>query len=92
MSQIDPLTGSIIPAPVLQRQQTADKARQLRHAQDLQKNSAAREDTFEEQVESPEELTPTHDRDPNRRQRQKSHPHPEPKPKQPDEDHLDLTA
>src|SRR4051794_27809499 len=58
MSQINPFTGSILQAPQVQRQQSAEKDRQVRRSQDLAKNSALPGDQFEHQVESSEELTP----------------------------------
>ncbi len=55
MSQMNPVTGSILQTSVVQKQQSGDKARQLHHAQQLRKNVAAREDGSEDQVENTEE-------------------------------------
>ena len=65
MTQFNPLTGSILQSAQVARQQAAVKAAQIRRAQQLQRNVAARDDEMEHQVESSEELTPTHDREGN---------------------------
>jgi hypothetical protein len=93
MSQINPFTGSILQAPQVQRQQAADKDRQLRRAVDQEKNSALQGDRLEHQVESSEELSPIHDDDtPDPRKRRKQQ---QTKPREPDaqdQSHLDVTA
>jgi len=61
MSQINPFTGSILQAPQVQRQQAADKDRQLRRVNDRAKNAALNDDTLEHQVESSDVVAPTHD-------------------------------
>jgi hypothetical protein len=72
MSQINPFTNSILQAPQVQRQQASDKDRQVRKAQDQQKNAALYDDRLEHQVESTEELTTIHDEDtPDPRKRRK---------------------
>jgi hypothetical protein len=63
MTQFSPVTGSIIQSQQVQRQQPADKAKQIERAQKLVKNSAVHQDHFEHQVESAEELDPAHDDD-----------------------------
>ena len=63
MTQFNPLAGSILQSAQVARQQAASKAAQIRRTQQLQRNIAARDDEMEHQVESSEELTPTHDRD-----------------------------
>jgi hypothetical protein len=96
MSQINPFTGSILQAPQVQRQQSAEKDRQVRRAQDLAKNSALDSDRLEHQVESSEELTPIHAEQKQQRQfKRPRHTHEENvKPDETDgeEPHIDLTA
>jgi hypothetical protein len=62
MSQMNPITGSLMQEPIVQRGQAMDKARQIRSAQDSRKNSAATgEEEVEESVASPDELPPVGD-------------------------------
>ncbi|MDB5172598.1 MAG: hypothetical protein JWN51_1371, partial [Phycisphaerales bacterium] len=56
MSQLNPLSGSILGSVQAQRQMAVDKERQLRRARALEKNIAARDDELEHQVESSEEV------------------------------------
>jgi hypothetical protein len=61
MSQINPFTGSVLQAPQVQRQQAADKDRQLRRVSDQAKNAALNDDKLEHQVESSDVVAPTQD-------------------------------
>ena len=61
MEIVNPLAGSLAQSTAVTRQQSADKAQQIRRAQALRKDVAATGDTFEHQVESAEELSPIHD-------------------------------
>jgi len=96
MSQINPFTGSILQAPQVQRQQSVEKDRQVRRTQDLAKNSALEADQLEHQVESSEELTPTHADQKQQRQfkrpRHKSDEKDKPDETDGEEPHIDLTA
>lgn len=58
MSQINPFSGYVAGSAQVQRQQAADKDRQVRRAQQLTKNVALEDDQLEHQVESAEELKP----------------------------------
>jgi hypothetical protein len=62
MSQLNPLTGSIMQTPQVQRDLAADKSRQLRQAEAIRKNGADQEDQDEPHVRSAEELEPVSDR------------------------------
>jgi hypothetical protein len=94
MTQINPFTGSILQSPIVQRQQSAEKDRQVRRAQDVEKNAALQGDRLDHQVESSEALSPIHDEDsPDPRSRKrpshvKERTHDDPA----DDSHLDLTA
>ena len=95
MLQINPFTGSVVQTPQVQRQQSAQKATQLRRAADAEKDSALREDQLDHQVESSEALSAIHD-DAQRRDTKKRPPA-KPKPTTDDADesgpsHLDLKA
>jgi hypothetical protein len=61
LSQIDPFIGSAIQATGVQRTQASEKDRQMRRAQDLEKNAGLTGDRFEHAVESAEALDPVHD-------------------------------
>ena len=61
MSQINPFIGSVLQSPGVQRAAASDKDRQLRKANDLQKNAGLSGDRFEHAVESAEALDPAHD-------------------------------
>lgn len=95
MSQINPFTGSILQSPQVQRQQAADKDRQLRKAADSAKNATLHGDELEHQVESSEELTPIH-RDDRHDRNFKRSPHRKHQDENDGDDqtppHLDLTA
>jgi hypothetical protein len=95
MSQMNPITGSIMQEPMVQRGQAMDKARQIRSAQDVKKNSAATGDEeVEESVSSPDELQAVgdeHHKGQNRKNTYTRHPAPEPETED-EGDGLDLTA
>jgi len=93
MTQINPLTGSILQAPGVQKQQSEQKSQQLRRAADVLKNAGLMGDRFEHAVESPEALAPIHDEQKNdaKKRRQQHKPHQEEEPEQ-HEPGLDLTA
>ena len=95
MSQINAITGSIVQAPTVQRQQEMDKAQQIRQRQDRQKNTAASNELeVEQSVASPDQVQATvneqHGRQPRRKTYARRHP-PEPEPPT-DGESLDLTA
>ncbi|HVT89809.1 MAG TPA: hypothetical protein VHD56_13220 [Tepidisphaeraceae bacterium] len=94
MSQINPFTSSILQSPQVQRQQAADKDRQLRKAVERSRDSSLDEDQLEHQVESSEELTPIHDapREQQNFKRSKHRPLTENQDTGEGESHLDLTA
>ena len=95
MTQINPFTGSVLQAPVVQRQQAAEKDRQIRRTQDVEKNAALQGDQLEHQVESTEALSEIHDEDsPDPRKRKQPAPHEEKNRSDEtgDDPHLDLTA
>ena len=54
MTQINPFMGSILQSPVVQRQQSAEKDRQVRRANDMEKNAALPEDFLAELEKNPE--------------------------------------
>lgn len=74
MSQLNPLTGSIMQAPQVQRDLAADKSRQLRQAQEVRKNGSDQEDQDEPHVESAEQLEPISDRHSDTHPRRQSKP------------------
>jgi len=95
MSQMNPITGSIVQTPMVQRSQEIDKARQIRHAQDTRKNAAASGDEeVEESVASADELQAVSDHDHSRQKRKNTYTRQRPpEPETEDEgDGLDLTA
>jgi hypothetical protein len=97
MSQMNPVTGSILQTPVVQKQQTGEKVRQARFQQELQKNIAARDDEADLQVQNAEELVEADGDHPNPRNPKKNQLRkPKAKPDDPDEDdenpHIDMTA
>jgi hypothetical protein len=61
MEIVNQITGALAQSNAVTRQQSADKSTQIRRAQLLRKDVAARGDSFEHQVESTEELSPIHD-------------------------------
>jgi len=94
MSQINPFAGSILQTPLVQKQQSSDKDRQVRRAREAEKNTALAGDTLEHQVESSEELKPTEEHQKReRRFKRPKHHAPAVKPDEDDDQsHLDLTA
>ena len=95
MSQINPITGSILQAPGAQRAQEIDKSRQIRQTQETRKNAAAAgEEEVEESVISPDELPEVGEQNHGRQKRNNTYSRrrpPEPEPEDP-ADGLDLTA
>ena len=95
MSQINPFAGSILQTPQVQKQQAADRDRQVRRTQDAAKNAALPGDRLEHQVESSEELPPTQkEQRHERRFKRPKHHADAAKPDDGDDvdPHLDLTA
>ena len=89
---INPLTGAPLQGGQLQEQQAADKARQVRRAQNAARNVASDGDRFEHQVESTEQLPVAGDRqNPQGDRRQKRKPSGQP-PTADGDSHLDVTA
>ena len=74
MTDFNPLAGAILGSAQAQHQVDVEKQRQLRRAQALRKNVAARDDQLEHQVESSEELSPVHDEDQGHKQGQQKDP------------------
>jgi hypothetical protein len=68
MDIINPLANTLLESTQVQRQQSAEKQRQLRRNQSVQKNVAPQDDQLEHQVESSEELPPAHDEQPEHEQ------------------------
>ena len=93
MTQINPFVGSVSQASGVQRQQSADKDRQLRRATDVQKNAGLSGDRFEHAVESAEAPQQIHDEQKNDAKKKRPQQKP-PQKKQPSEEEpgLDLTA
>jgi hypothetical protein len=94
MSQINPFVSSILQTPLAQRQQSAAKDREIRKAQDLEKDTALTDDQLEHQVESSEELTPMQEKERQERRFKRSH-HKADHPFEEDDEadpHLDLTV
>jgi hypothetical protein len=97
MSQMNPVTGSILQTSVMQKQQTGEKVQQARHQQDLRKNVAAREDEVDLQVQNAEELVEADGDHSNPKNPKKNPPRkPKNKPETPDDgeekSHIDMTA
>ncbi|MDB5301300.1 MAG: hypothetical protein JWO87_2963 [Phycisphaerales bacterium] len=89
MSQLNPLSGSILGSVQAQRQMAVDKERQLRRARALEKNIAARDDELEHQVESSEEVQGVRDEAEEQRDERKRKP---PQKQDDEKPRLDLTA
>jgi len=66
MTEFNPFAGAILGSSQAQSIAGADRQRQLRRAQALRKDVAARDDSFEHQVESAEAVHPVDDGDANR--------------------------
>jgi hypothetical protein len=94
MSQMNPLTSSILQAPTAQRIMDADKSQQIRHVQDTHKNAATSdEQEVEESVASADEAASVGDQPKNGRQQKGTYSRRPPKPNpNPEGDPLDLTA
>lgn len=95
MSQINPITGSILQAPTVQRQQESQKTSQIRQAQDQRRNSAAAdEEEVEESVSSADGLQPIGDDQPRHQQGNGTYSRRRPKDSEPNSDgeRLDLRA
>jgi hypothetical protein len=96
MDTINPLANTLLQSTHVQRQQSADKQRQVRRTQALQKNVATRDDELEHQVESSEELPPVNDEQREHEQSKRSKRDPrnasEQDESQDQPPHLDLTA
>ncbi|HZL33979.1 MAG TPA: hypothetical protein VFC78_01635 [Tepidisphaeraceae bacterium] len=63
MSQISPLSNAIAQSLTAQRLMSVEKEQQMRRAQVLEKNVAARDDELGHQVESSGQVDPVHDED-----------------------------
>ncbi len=95
MSQINPITGSILQAPTVQRQQESQKTSQIRQVQDRRRNSAATDqEQVEESVSSPDGLQPIGDDQPGQQQRKATYSRRQPKDSETDSEgqRLDLEA
>jgi hypothetical protein len=92
MDVVNPLSGNLAhSASIAQRQQSAGNAEQVRRAQALRKDIAARGgDHFDPTVESADAIAPLHDEHPDQRRRRRQRP-PDP-PNGPDAPHVDVTA
>jgi hypothetical protein len=75
MTDFNPLAGAILGSAQAQQIAGTEKQRQVRRAQTLRKNAADREDGFEHQVESAQEIHPVddgvHDKNNSKRQPRK---------------------
>jgi len=95
MTQINPFIGSVLQSTHVQRLQAAEKDRQIRRQQDLEKNAALESDKLEHQVESAEQLNAIHDEEstnPRRKRRSRSgHGNPT-RDSDSNDPHLDITA
>ena len=79
MTEFNPFAGAILGSTQAQSVAGTERQRQLRRSQALRKDVATREDTFEHQVESAEELHPVDDgshnpSDPNNKRRRQPRP------------------
>ncbi|HSZ55739.1 MAG TPA: hypothetical protein VK797_08770 [Tepidisphaeraceae bacterium] len=92
MTDFNPLSGAILGSAEIQHQIGAQKQRQLRRAQAIQKNVAARDDEHEHQVESAEELHAINDGEQDPPQQQKKNPRHSRPGKDDDRPHIDLKA
>jgi hypothetical protein len=95
MSQINPFIGSILQSTHVQRQQAAERDRQIRRIQDLEKNAALESDKLEHQVESSEGVSAIQDEEstnPRRKRRGAARHATEQQCDDQDDPHLDITA
>jgi len=80
MLPINSLSGALVQSAQLQIEQSAEKARQARKAQDVARNVAARDEDeveLEHPVENTEELTAIHDENNPRQKERKRQQHQE---------------
>src|SRR5580698_4691482 len=78
MFPINSLSGALVQSAQVQIQQAAEKSRQARKQQELARNTAARDDELEHQVENSEEPTAIHEESPNsQKERKRPQHHPE---------------
>ena len=87
MEIINQLAAPLAQSVVIARQQSADKAEQIRRAQALRKAAGTSPDSYEHQVESAEEITPIHDSD---REQSKQKPKQKPKDGDAEVSHIDV--
>ena len=92
MTDINPLTGAVIGSALVGSQAGLVKQRQVRRAQSLRKDSASREDTFEQQVESTEELVGVHERKEESQKRRDPSGQKKGDPQDPTRPQIDMTA
>lgn len=96
MTYFNPLAGAAAQSSMAQHLQQTDKDRQLRRADALKKNSAARSDRLEhEEVESSDAITMQSEEEPMRdqgRKRKRRSPHADKPPSDEDEGGLDVKA
>ena len=94
MSSINPFSGYVAAGSQLERTQAADKARQVRRAQALSKNVAARDDELEHQVENTDVVAALHDEQQGGQGQQSRDQQQPPKPEEEGEGpaHIDITA
>jgi hypothetical protein len=95
VSSINPFSGYVAQGSQLERTQAADKARQVRRAQALSKNVAARDDELEHQVENTDAVAALHDEQPQGGQggRQQQPRHEQTNPEEGEGPaHIDITA
>lgn len=92
MTDFNPLSGAILGSAEIQHQIGTEKQRQLRRARAVQKNVAARDDEYEHEVESAEELHPIDDGGQDQPQQQKKNPRHSPPGKDDERPHIDLKA
>lgn len=94
MDVVHPLAGNLAQsASIVQRQQSAGKAQQIRREQALRKDATVAGDRFDHTVESTDAASPAHDEHPDQRRRQ-SHPEPDAFPARGDDapPHIDVTV
>ena len=92
MTDFNPIAGAILGSAQAQQQANVQSTQRVRARQMLAKNTAASEDQFEHQVESPEELTAIHDEPHQNMNRQKKPGSPPPSEEEDEEPHIDLQA
>lgn len=64
VSELNPFAGAILPSAQVQRQQSTERANQVRRTQELKKNAGQQgADIFEHQVESADAVAGVHDED-----------------------------